>query len=88
MKHFSLVFKSDYGHTRKIAVIDALNESGQPKSDEEVCQEAISLINAFCEERHFKIYYTRIWNHDNTTIFDVGSHTEFFHLTPKIVFDN
>ena len=46
--------------------------------------EALALINAFCEDRSFRIYYTRIWNRDDTTIFDVGSHTEFFYLTPKI----
>lgn len=54
------------------------------KAINEILQEALALINAFCEDRSFRIYYTRIWNRDDTTIFDVGSHTEFFYLTPKI----
>jgi hypothetical protein len=82
--NYSLTFKSDYGNTCEIATIKPLDKSGQIKSDNEILQEALALINAFCEDRSFRIYYTRIWNRDDTTIFDVGSHTEFFYLTPKI----
>lgn len=82
--NYSLTFKSDYGNTREIATIKPLDKSEQIKSDNEILQEALALINAFCEDRSFRIYYTRIWNRDDTTIFDVGSHTEFFYLTPKI----
>ena len=43
---------------------------------------AMEYIHVFCEERNFRIYYTRMWNtKENETCFDVGSHTEFFYLT-------
>lgn len=86
MKHHSLVFKGDHGNSREIAKINDLNKSGQPKSDTDILEEANSLIRTFCVERNFKIYYTRLWNRDNITIFDVGSHTEFFHLSPAVDF--
>lgn len=41
---------------------------------------AFEAIRAFCEERNFKIYYTRIWNTVDGECFDVGSHSEFFYL--------
>lgn len=28
----------------------------------------------------FKRYYTRIWNEDGRSVFDVGSHSEFFYF--------
>ncbi len=87
MHDFSLVFKGDHGNTREIATIKVLNDLGQPKTDQDILAEANLVIRAFCTERNFRIYYTRIWNRDNTTIFDVGSHTEFFHLTPKVNLD-
>lgn len=31
-------------------------------------------------KRPFKRYYTRIWNEDGQSVFDVGSHTEFFYF--------
>lgn len=43
--------------------------------------EAYKIIKNFCRERSFKIPYMRCWkqpNSDNRTIYDVGSHTEFF----------
>lgn len=43
-------------------------------------QEAMKIIRSFCNERNFTIYYCRTWKSDNTKIFDVGSHAEFFHL--------
>lgn len=67
-----------------VAEIRDLNEAGRPKSDQDILDEAFLLIHAFCAERNFKIYYTRTWNHNGVTIFDVGSHTEFFHLTPAV----
>lgn len=30
--------------------------------------------------RPFKRYYTRIWNEDGHSVFDIGSHTEFFYF--------
>ena len=47
--------------------------------------EAITIINRFCTEREFKIYYYRSWEKDGIVWFDVGSHTEFFHWRPLIV---
>ena len=82
MKTHTLKFKGNHGRPKKIAEIRDLNEAGQPKSDQDILDEAFLLIHAFCAERNFKIYYTRTWNHNGVTIFDVGSHTEFFHLTP------
>lgn len=85
-KTHSLVFKGDHGNTREIAKIHDFDDASKPKSDDEIIQEANLLIRAFCAERNFKIYYTRVWNRNGITIFDVGSHTEFFHLIPEVDF--
>ena len=37
-------------------------------------------INDFLNEHHFKSYYSRELYKSTEVIFDVGSHTEFFHL--------
>lgn len=42
--------------------------------------DAYMKIKEFCNERGFKIYYTRCWKRDNVVVYDVGSHTEFFLL--------
>ena len=47
-----------------------------PKDEDD----ALNNIYKFCEERNFTIYYIRSWEEDDCKIFDVGSHTEFFHL--------
>ena len=44
-------------------------------------KEAMKMINDFCQERAFKIYYYRMWNDNGNTWYDVGSHSEFFCLT-------
>lgn len=53
---------------------------GSPATEDEATQ----MINSFCDERNFKIYYTRGWMSPTadkpTQIIDVGSHTEFFRL--------
>lgn len=65
-----LVFQNSQGHERTIA-------------DVETADEAYSEIKNFCYERNFHIYYTRVWqNGDGATVYDVGSHTEFFKLYP------
>ena len=84
MKTHTLKFKGNHGRPKKIAEIRDMNEEGKPTSDQDILDEAFLLIHAFCAERNFKIYYTRTWNHNGVTIFDVGSHTEFFHLTPAV----
>lgn len=40
--------------------------------------EARLAIRTFLDEHKFKSYYTRSWNIDKGTMYDVGSHTEFF----------
>ncbi len=86
-KTVSLVFKGDHGNTREISQINAFYDTGQPKTGREIVEEAYQTINQFCSERNFKIYYTRICNRDGKTIFDVGSHSEFFHLIPEVNFN-
>jgi len=83
-KSHILFFKDSHGNKRKIAFIDDYNDTGQLRSDQDIMDEANLLIRAFCAERNFTIYYTRIRNSDGKTIFDVGSHTEFFHLMPEV----
>lgn len=80
--HHSLVFVGD--NTREITKIYDHDRDGRAKADAEILSEAMLHIKAFTAERNFKIYYTRIWNADGETIFDVGSHTEFFHLVPEV----
>lgn len=41
-------------------------------------KEARELIAEFLEAYEFKSYYTRSWNTDEGTMYDVGSHSEFF----------
>lgn len=63
-----LYFENSYGERRIIA---------EPKTEEEAMRE----IHKFCDDRKFKIYYTRSWQDDDgLKVFDVGSHTEFFYL--------
>ena len=81
---YSLVFKGDHNNTREIAKISALDEFDRPKPYDMIMAEASTIIHSFCSERNFRIYYTRLCTRDNTTIFDVGSHTEFFHLIPSV----
>lgn len=61
-------FENSYGERRVIA---------EPSTEEN----AMEIIHAFCEERNFKIYYTRSWiNDDGEKVYDVGSWSEFFYL--------
>ena len=63
-----LYFENSYGQRRIIA---------EPETEEI----AIEFIHTFCEERNFRIYYTRTWrDKEGLKVFDVGSHTEFFYL--------
>lgn len=66
-----LYFENSYGERRLIA---------EPLSEEN----ASEIIYAFCEERNFRIYYTRTWREpDGLKWYDVGSHTEFFMLDDR-----
>lgn len=64
----NVYFKSSNGKERLIGTAD--ND-----------KQAMKTIRNFCDERGFKIPYTRYWtdesNH-NRVIVDVSSHTEFF----------
>ena len=41
-------------------------------------------IHKFCNDRNFKIYYTRSWRDDDgLKVYDVGSWSEFFYLDDK-----
>ena len=71
MEHI-LEFEDSYGRYREIARFECEPEESEIK--------AMEYIRAFCDERSFHIYYTRINRHKGYTWFDVGSHTEFFHL--------
>ena len=75
---YKLLFYNSYGNAREIATF----EDGM--TDKEVCKAAFDEITKFCNERNFTIYYTRMWNAQVDTIIDVGSHTEFFHVSPQI----
>ena len=80
----NLIFKSDSGGTREIAAIRDSSDSGERKTDSEILNEVNKIIKRFCDNRNFEIYYIRIWNEDGATVFDVGSHTEFFRLIPEL----
>lgn len=64
-----LYFENSYGERRIIA---------EPETE----QDAMKEIYKFCEDRNFKIYYTRTWTvpAERAKVYDVGSHTEFFYL--------
>lgn len=73
---YTLYYKC--GETLKeIAQFDAFD-------DLDASKKAAAAYTQYCDDRGFKIYYTRCWNTDTATIFDVGSHTEFFVLYPKV----
>ena len=65
-----LYFQNSYGKHRLI---------GTPETTEE----SFKIFREFCTERNFKIYYVRSWSPNGKTIYDVGSHTEFFVETKE-----
>lgn len=47
-------------------------------------EEANKEIHKFCDDRNFKIYYTRTWrDKDGLKWYDVSSHTEYFILDDR-----
>ena len=76
---YTLYFENSRGQRRVVATYESKNANAV----DAICW-ADDEIRAFCEDHHFKIYYTRVWNNDadNETCFDVGSHTEFFYVQP------
>lgn len=79
-----LYFRNSQAKFRAIANIDGR------KPDKEIAKQIVAKINEFCNERNFKIYYTRIWHEEckgkQMTKFDVGSHTEFFYFEKALPF--
>lgn len=75
-----LYFSNSHDMMREIAVID-----GEPNTHEEIYGAAMKEIIKFCNKKNpsFKIYYVRTWTAKiggvMMTVFDVGSHTEFFY---------
>lgn len=76
-----LYFQNSRGKVKRVGHIDGR------MSCEKIAAEINRQIYAYCEARHFKIYYMRVWNEDLNgkpmTKFDVGSHTEFFYTYPQ-----
>ena len=62
-----LYFEDRFGREREVAEVADI--SG-----------AMKEIENFLKTYNYKSYYTRYWTRNNVTTFDVGSHTEFFHL--------
>lgn len=75
-----IYFSNSHSMMREIAVID-----GEHNTHEEIYSAAMKEIVKFCNETNpnFKIYYVRTWatkiDGVMMTVFDVGSHTEFFY---------
>ena len=74
---FELYFQSDDGTVRLLREIRC-------ETEEDARREAVQEICEFCNQRNFRIHYLREWQEEfhgqPATVFDVGSHTEFFIL--------
>ena len=69
INNMKLYFENSYGERRIIA---------EPKTEED----AIKEMYKFCDDRNFKVYYTRSWQDEKGfKVFDVGSWSEFFFLS-------
>lgn len=77
-----LFFWDQFGSLRELARFD----SSIPA--EELSCRVNMKIREFCDKHNFHIYYTRIWNDvvegRQMTVFDVGSHDEFFCTDPPL----
>ena len=75
-----LYFRNSRAKFRPIANIDGR------KPDKEIAKQIVAKINEFCDERNFKIYYTRIWHEEckgkQMTKFDVA--TRNFSILKKL----
>ena len=64
----NVLFENSKGQSRTIGTVE--NEKS-----------AFKVINDFLDDHNYKSYYQRTWKKDdNTTVVDVGSHTEFFYI--------
>ena len=84
MKVHSLAFKARDYRRRKVGVIQDYDDSGNPKTDAQILEEALLLIRAICADRGLTTQYIRVWNRGGMTYFDFGSHYEFFRLVPEV----
>ena len=83
-------FENELGELRTIAEIP------DDVTDDVAFQLATDEIKKFCQDRNFSIHYMRTWNvvrdvEENSpqvTQIDVGSHCEFFYISPAIDFNN
>lgn len=78
MNTYTLFFENSRGGRRELGVYKDFTD------EKELLREVNKAIHDFCTDRDFQIHYTRLWNSDGETVFDVGSHTEFFYLNPQI----
>ena len=63
----NLYFLSSYGEKRLV------RENIDPETARGYINEYIATLNP-----NFKVYYVRTWESEEGTMYDVGSHTEFF----------
>ena len=63
----NLYFLSSYGEKRLV------RENIDPETAIGYINEYIATLNP-----NFKVYYVRTWESEKGTMYDVGSHTEFF----------
>ena len=77
-----LYFENSEGKVRRVGKING------HMSKRDIYDEVFRQINQFCYDRHFTVYYVRMWNTElrgkKATQFDVGSHTEFFYTVPEL----
>lgn len=82
----TLSFKNWRGEMSVIVELDGYS------SDEEIIRAAKVEIEKFCKNYNFTVHYMRFWNVDQDgvamTKIDVGSHTEFFYISPSVDIEN
>lgn len=70
-----LIFENSYGEERVIAEVKDENEAMKE------IHKFIDQCNAKrVDGKTFEIYYIRSWERNGRKTFDIGSHTEFFHI--------
>lgn len=76
---YKLKFKNYQGEIQQVCDIQC------DDSTEDIMVKAMEEIKKYCDEHgHHMEHYIMAWNLDGGTVFDFGSHTDFFHLTPQI----
>lgn len=76
---YKLKFKNYQGEIQQVCDIQC------DDSTEDIMVKAMEEIKKYCDEHgHHMEHYIRVWNSDGDTVFDFGSHTDFYHLTPQI----